>query len=138
MDIQYRRLKKHVESRHGEVTFDKIGEVITTCMEAAEKNTDDMDGNEKEEWVMDAIDRIWFEQTQRHIVDKDSEHNDTTHCTIEGIIRQMIKEVCKASKGMIHINGGGIPQLSRSDSISSTNSSFTFKRRKEKSLKGHE
>ena len=107
MDVIYNRLKKQVEQRHGDVTFDKLGSIVVTCMEFVEHNISDISGPEKEAWVIEAVDKIWYEQTQRHITStekKKKEGDDATQGDIEDLVRQMIQQVCIATKGAIQIN----------------------------------
>ena len=105
MDVTYNRLKKQVEARHGEVTFDKFGDIIVTCMEFVEHGVGDLNGLEKEEWTVEAVDKIWFEQTDRHIINKTPKgKDDGTSGEIEDLVRQLIRQVCKATKGKIRIN----------------------------------
>ena len=112
MDVTFNRLKKVVESRHGDVTFDKLGAIVVTCMEFVEHSIEDLNGQEKEEWVVEAVDKIWYEQTDKHIVIKKSDKgknkqhssDDTSQGDIEQLIRQLIQQICIATKGGISLN----------------------------------
>ena len=49
MDVTYNRLKKQVETRHGEATFEKFGDIIVTCMEFVEHGVEDL---KKAQWYL--------------------------------------------------------------------------------------
>lgn len=108
MDVTYNRLKKRVETRHGDVTFEKIGQIVVTCMEFVEDSFDDLNGQEKQDWVVEAVDKLWYDQTQHHIIDrknkKKKDGEETTVGNIEELIQQLIQQVCIATKGGIRIN----------------------------------
>ena len=105
MDIIYNRLKKQVETSHGEFTFDKLGAVIVTCMEFSEHSVGELTGEEKESWVVDAVDKLWYDQNEKHLVSKKKKiSSDGTSGDIEDLIRQLIRQVCVASKGKVIIN----------------------------------
>ena len=128
MDITYNRLKKQVDSRHGEVTFDKLGEILVTCMEFVETSvTEVLTGTEKEEWVLEAIDKIWQEQSDRRIIiikKKGITKEDPMQGDIEDLARQLIRQVCVASKGrtLINTDTGGVSdtKLKKTMSVRST------------------
>ena len=128
MDVIYNRLKKQVEHRHGDVTFDKLGSIVATCMEFVEHNISDISGPEKEAWVVEAVDKIWYEQTNKHITSelKKKENNDATQGDIEDLVRQLIQQVCIATKGGLQINITS--ELKRVTSIRN-NKSFSMKRK---------
>ena len=123
MDVTYNRLKKRVEDRHGDVTFDKLGSIVVTCMEFVEDSFEDLNGPEKEAWVVEAVDKLWYEQTEHHIIDrknkKKKEVEETTVGNIEELVKQLIQQVCIATKGGIRINNfrNSNDQLKRGGSV---------------------
>lgn len=126
MDITYNRLKKLVESRHGEVTFEKLGAITVTIVEFVESLPEKMSGQEKEDWAVEALDKIWFDQTNHHIIDKDKgkgKSSETYSGSIEDLVKQLIQQVCIATKGEIKINNFFVdPELVRKPSRPATNS----------------
>lgn len=67
-----------------------------------------MSGPEKEEWVMEAVDKIWYNQTDHHLIadkkGKKKVNDDSTVGDIEDLIRQLIQQICIATKGGVGIN----------------------------------
>lgn len=127
MDVFYKRFVKFIVKEHGEPTHEKLGCVLSSSMEFAENNLqiNDLSGDEKENWVIDAMDRLWHEKSGFHIKKENEDDVENIEdkvpiLDLEEILRQMIKEICKSSKKQIKINGNAVDKsIGLSSSISS-------------------